>query len=175
MSATHGNISCHETITYTTNGDFTFLDNLIPLLDRWQSPLSVALYAPGTDFETTLASILYLRNCHPDGEIVEKFASFHILFENKHMPKKIPIYDNQLEVSYVCPDVAPYENSSLSMMYKTKNKLLFPINLARNVAREAALTYFVLASDIELYPSRNMVDNFFEMIAANSNWTKGNK
>ena len=27
---------CNETITFTTHGDFTFLDNLEPLTDRWK-------------------------------------------------------------------------------------------------------------------------------------------
>ena len=27
-------IRCNESITYTTHGDFTFLDNLEPLLER---------------------------------------------------------------------------------------------------------------------------------------------
>ena len=143
---------------------------------RWQAPLSIAVHAPGTDFDTTLASILYLRNCHPDGEIVEKLASFHIFFEGKHMPNKIPVFDYKLEVAYVCPEVAPYYNKSRSRMYKTIKKLSFPINLARNIAREAALTHFVFASDIELYPSPNLVDNFLEMISTtNSSLMNGNK
>jgi hypothetical protein len=28
-------LKCYETITYTTHADYTFLDNLIPLLERW--------------------------------------------------------------------------------------------------------------------------------------------
>ena len=28
---------------------------------RWQGPLSIAVYAPGTDFEKALDSILYFR------------------------------------------------------------------------------------------------------------------
>lgn len=35
VRADHGELKCHESITYTTHADFTFLDNLIPLLERW--------------------------------------------------------------------------------------------------------------------------------------------
>lgn len=35
VRAEHGELKCHESITYTTHADFTFLDNLIPLLERW--------------------------------------------------------------------------------------------------------------------------------------------
>lgn len=44
---------------------------------------------------------------------------------------------------------------------------MYPINVGRNIARDAALTHFILASDIELYPSPNFVSKFLEMIARN--------
>lgn len=43
------------------------------------------------------------------------------------------------------------------------------MNVGRNIAREMAQTFFVLASDIELYPSPNIINNFLEMIARNDN------
>lgn len=52
-------------------------------------------------------------------------------------------------------------------MYSTKNKLFYPVNVGRNVARDAALTHFILASDIELYPSINLVGDFLKMIERN--------
>lgn len=50
-------------------------------------------------------------------------------------------------------------------MYKAQKKLLYPVNVGRNVARETAQTHYVLASDIELYPSPNLITLFLEMIA----------
>lgn len=34
VRAEHGELKCHESITYTTHADYTFLDNLVPLLER---------------------------------------------------------------------------------------------------------------------------------------------
>lgn len=34
IRAEHGELKCFETLTYTTHADYTFLDNLIPLLER---------------------------------------------------------------------------------------------------------------------------------------------
>lgn len=48
--------------------------------------------------------------------------------------------------------------------FRIQTGLLYPINIARNIARAAAQTYFVLASDIELYPSINLIPSFMEMI-----------
>lgn len=82
---------CHETITYTTQGDYTFLDNLIPLVERWDGPISVALYAPGEDFHPTIDSVIYLRNC--ETELIRKYVTFHIFFEASHTPKQVTVID----------------------------------------------------------------------------------
>lgn len=53
-------------------------------------------------------------------------------------------------------------------MYKTQKKLLYPVNVGRNVARETAQTHYILPSDIELYPSPNIIPQFLAMIADNT-------
>ena len=64
---------CDESITYTTHGQFTFLDNLEPLLERWQGPISVAVYAPGSDFQDAILNILYYRSLRKADEEKGKF------------------------------------------------------------------------------------------------------
>lgn len=58
----------------------------------------------------------------------------------------------------------PWINVSVSKLYKSEKRLLYPVNLGRNIARESAVTHYVLASDIELYPSPNLPTKFLEMI-----------
>lgn len=58
-------------------------------------------------------------------------------------------------------------NASTEQMYKTQKKLLYPVNVGRNVAREMAQTHYILPSDIELYPSPNIITKFLELIAEN--------
>ncbi|XP_037799563.1 beta-1,4-glucuronyltransferase 1-like, partial [Penaeus monodon] len=48
--------------------------------------------------------------------------------------------------------------------YKRAHNLTYPVNVARNIARRAAATYFVLASDVELYPSRGFIPFFMDML-----------
>jgi hypothetical protein len=78
---------CHESITYTTHADYSFMDNLLPLLDKWRGPISLALHAPGTDFKNTLDSIAYLRDC--TDSLVKEYVTFHIYFSTKHVPKEV--------------------------------------------------------------------------------------
>lgn len=45
--------------------------------------------------------------------------------------------------------------------------LTYPVNVLRNVARQNAPTHYILASDAELYPSPNLVQEFFDMLRRN--------
>ncbi|XP_058453590.1 beta-1,4-glucuronyltransferase 1 [Malaya genurostris] len=167
IRAEHGELRCHETITYTTHADYTFLDNLIPLLERWNAPVSLAMHAPGTDFVPTLNAVRYLRDCLPESHLVRQFVTFHIYFSSKHIPKNVPKYEKVLELPSNCTVPPPYFNVSSSQLYKTQKKLLYPVNVGRNIARDAAMTHFILASDIELYPNPGLVHKFLEMIVRN--------
>ena len=51
--------------------------------------------------------------------------------------------------------------------YKKRLGLDYPVNIARNVARMTAATHFVFPSDIELYPSPNLITDFLAMIRRN--------
>ncbi|CAH0553654.1 unnamed protein product [Brassicogethes aeneus] len=155
---------CHESITYTTHGDFQFLDNLPPLVERWLGPVSIALHAPGDDFKDTLESMLYFREC--TSNMIREYVSFHVYFHNKHLPKEIPSFEKISQLTYDCKGGPPIVKKS-SQMYKTKKNLLYPVNVGRNIAREAAQTHYIFASDIELYPSPNIIPKFLAMIEKN--------
>lgn len=108
IRADHGEIGCGESVTYVSHGDVQFIDNLIPvlerlqfkiiwnsieliiaLIDRWRAPLGIALMSAGTDFDLTIKSIKYLRNCLPQSDLVRQFATFHIFFTSGHCPTKV--------------------------------------------------------------------------------------
>lgn len=92
IKADHGELRCLESVTYTTHADYTFLDNLIPLLERWMAPISIALHAPGTDFLPTVNSIKFLRDCLPESHLVRQYVTFHIYFSSKHIPKNVSFF-----------------------------------------------------------------------------------
>ncbi|XP_050714560.1 beta-1,4-glucuronyltransferase 1-like isoform X2 [Eriocheir sinensis] len=151
---------CDESITYTTHGDYTFLDNLEPLTSRWQGPVSVAVYAPGDDFNATVNTILYLRDCWAEG--IKKYVNFHLFFHVNHTPKSIPSTEALLKRKTDCGQEPPKWTNVTT--YRQAKKLLYPVNVARNTARQAVQTYFVFPSDVELYPSVNLIPEFFRML-----------
>jgi len=153
---------CHESVTYTTHADYTFLDNLVPLLERWQGPVSLAMHAPGTDFAPTLEAIRYARDCL--SPLVSELVTFHVFFGTRHVPKQVPSAESVMKDSANCSVPAPWENVSSAALYKTKAKILYPVNIGRNVARDSAVTHYILPSDIELYPSPGLIQNFLDMV-----------
>ncbi|KAH8234020.1 hypothetical protein KR032_010952 [Drosophila birchii] len=165
IMADHGPLSCYANITYTTHADYRFLDNVVPLLQRWRSPLSVAIYAPGEDFDPTLRSILYLLQCHTGRHLVRELTSFHLFFNVRHIPKVVPTAKVALARQMNCSAPAPYANVRKMDLYRSRIKMNYPVNTGRNIARDASLTYFVLASDIELYPSEGLVPAYLRFFS----------
>ncbi|XP_017108665.2 beta-1,4-glucuronyltransferase 1 isoform X1 [Drosophila bipectinata] len=165
IKAEHGPLSCYSNVTYTTHADYRYLDNLVPLLERWRSPLSLALYAPGDDFQPTLDSILWLRQCHPSSHLVRELTSVHFYFNVEHLPQVVPMAKVALQRQLNCSAPSPYENVKKEQLYRTQEKLDYPVNIGRNLARAASLTHFVLASDIELYPTPGLVPNFLNFFS----------
>ena len=152
---------CNASITYTTHGDFTFLDNLEPLLERWQAPVSVAVYAPGSDLEDSIDTILYWRDCS-NSSLVKDLVTFHIYFDLAHIPSSVPRQDALLHKRPTCELPAGLQSTA---SYRRQHNLDYPVNVARNVARVTAATHFVFPSDIELWPSPGLVTAFLDMIA----------
>ena len=158
--------SCHvnfrffgnESVTYSTHSDPTFLANLIPLAERWRGPISVAIYAPGTDYDMTLEAIAHLRTCLEKSQLVQEFVTFHIFSEIKYATKE----KRKLPIPY-CDRKMPLEGTET--FRKAKN-LTYPINVARNTARQAATTHYVLPSDIELYPNPGLIPSFLKMVTS---------
>uniref|UniRef100_A0A182VUQ8 N-acetyllactosaminide beta-1,3-N-acetylglucosaminyltransferase n=1 Tax=Anopheles minimus TaxID=112268 RepID=A0A182VUQ8_9DIPT len=164
--------NCYETITYTTHADYTFLDNVVPLLQRWLAPISIALYVPGADFGRSVALIQYLLHCHQHHALVQEYVSFHLYFEFEHLPSRpITYYREKITDTLDCANATIAWNTLLSNgaepipTFRASNNLTYPVNVGRNVARSSAVTHFVLASDIELYPNPEFIPMFLRMIA----------
>lgn len=78
-------------VTYVTHCDYTYIDNLIELSNKWRAPISIAIYAPGDDFLKTLDSIRFLKKCitPENSRLLNKFVSFHVYFDKIHSPNLV--------------------------------------------------------------------------------------
>lgn len=57
-------------------------------------------------------------------------------------------------------------------MYKNRQNLTYPINMARNIAKVNSQTHLTFPSDIELYPTKNFTAKFFHFIQQNPNYVE---
>lgn len=183
----------NSTITLTTQATLEFMYHTIELCRRWDGPLSVAVYAPGDELAASLTMIEYLRNCHTMAECIKQKVTWHLVYDLTHGPKlsqvnypgyyvRADIMSAEHQQTYCRPthphrtlasindegedDVSNVTRMAalLSNNYRKLNKLPYPINVLRNTARVLAKTKYVLASDIELYPSIHMVSSFMNLI-----------
>lgn len=139
---------------------------MIPLLKRWKGPISIAIYTPGHDLETTMNIIFHLRNCNINKNLVREFVSFSIFFDKmeKNIENILTMYE-RMEVNRTCSEAEVFLNLPAEESYRFKENLSYPINVARNIARDTAMTHFIFPCDIELYPNPNFIDGFFRIIA----------
>lgn len=157
----------NDSVTLSTQGTYEFLHHIEPLCKRWDGPVSVAVYAPGTDLPVAVRKILFLRECgHP---CVQKNVSWHMIFDSVLGPTASqlapPNDTSELEEPINC--TAGMKALDLVSDIRKSKKMPYPINVARNVARQQAKTKYVLASDIELYPSINIVSRFIRLVRRN--------
>ncbi len=74
-----------DTVTLVTQGDYSFMDNLGPLIERWQAPISLAVFAPGTDYEIAMKHAHYYKRCSRQHRLVNAYVDFHFFFPVNHM------------------------------------------------------------------------------------------
>ncbi len=78
-----------ETVTYVTHGQYDYFDNLGPLMERWRAPLSIAVFAPGSDYELAFKHAQYYRKCSHHKQLIADNVSFHFFFPSDHVSPSI--------------------------------------------------------------------------------------
>ncbi|XP_064459358.1 beta-1,4-glucuronyltransferase 1-like [Ornithodoros turicata] len=143
------------TVTLTTHATHDFLHHMPVLCRRWQGPISASLYAPGTEYEIAINKVLFLRAC--SDPCVRANVTWHIVYSTEHRPKAGLVIANPEDCS---DDIMHRQYAN----YRSIHNLTYPVNVLRNSARRAAETRYILASDIELYPSGNIIPRFLDMV-----------
>lgn len=110
-----------------------------------------------------LEAIWHLRQCSGN-TLVKEYVTFHFYFHHEHIPQEVYSQEKLATLSFDCSKPSPYLNVNATNMYKTKNNFTYPVNLARNIARIPVETHYILAADIELYPSIGIINKFLTMI-----------
>ena len=76
-----------------------------------------------------------------------QYATFHVFFPKAHFPPLGMAILNQTQLKDYSVNCDMYDPTSDSRLtYRTQNAMDYPVNVARNVARESAGTHFVFPS-----------------------------
>lgn len=181
----------NTSVTLTTQGTTDFIYHTLELCRRWDGPISVAVFSPGSELIVSTTLIKFMRQCLPEplSACIKDKVTWHLVYNKLHGPSpsntsypklnldsaNYPLFVNQDQ----CPKLPGPEpedsirqfeeklrrsNNIFPLSYRQKFQLTYPINVLRNTARLAAATKYILASDIELYPSINLVPSFINYI-----------
>ncbi|KAL0268584.1 UNVERIFIED_CONTAM: hypothetical protein PYX00_010462 [Menopon gallinae] len=162
-----------ETITYATHVTLEYLLHIVEVATRWEGLISVACFLPGSDTGVALKILERLCYCVKEME----YVSVHFVYHWYH-PPQLGEEDNSngtRRLENVRNATAGYNKTRtetrcfvpervLKSSYRYKLKLVYPVNVARNVARYGSRTKYILVSDIELLPSEHLVTEFLKMI-----------
>lgn len=144
-----------RSVTVATQATLKFLHKVVPLAQAWDGPISVAVFAPGSDFNLAKESILQLRRCIP---AVKDTVSFHIFTLRKH---KHMNYESDIKSFFAHCKLEPEPIKT----YMEKYRIRYPVAKARNIARRGTASFYVLTLDLEFVPNRpDVMSSFINMV-----------
>lgn len=153
-------------VTLTTQCSANRLFNMKTLAERWEGPISVAIFIPGKEAGIALAFIDGLRYCWPD--TIGARVSFHLAYPTSQ-EADVSSYDD-INLDYIMQGncerlLEDIENFGTD---NYEHKIPYPHNVLRNAARNGVMTEFVFLIDVDVIPSVNLRDMFMEYAYRNN-------
>ncbi|GFU51502.1 beta-1,4-glucuronyltransferase 1 [Nephila pilipes] len=148
------NTSSLGLVTLCTQGTVEFLHHVIILCNRWNGPMSVAVYSPLEDYLDAQNTVKFIRKCD---FCVRQWVSWHFFYRKQRMPA---IEMDTGPIITDCHSITSQESHSR----KRRSDGPYPINVGRNIARYKTSTPYIFSIDIELYPSVGVLPKFERMI-----------
>uniref|UniRef100_H3C4W7 Beta-1,4-glucuronyltransferase 1 n=1 Tax=Tetraodon nigroviridis TaxID=99883 RepID=H3C4W7_TETNG len=153
-----------DVLTLATHTTISNLHHLESLLDRWQNPLSAAIFAHGQDVKFATALVYALSFFCPQ---IQALVDFHLVClsgEVASFPEKDREHFAGLEdCASVFSRLETHRNKYQN--YDISGNVSYPNNLLRNVARSGTESTYVLVIDIDMVPSADLHQHFLAMIA----------
>ncbi|XP_054166208.1 beta-1,4-glucuronyltransferase 1-like [Oppia nitens] len=166
-------------VTMTTQGTYSFIHHIEHQCQRWEGPISMAVYAPGDEFALAINLIYYMKQC--SNPCVRTRTTWHLVYDTLYSPARPAggavntSFPDSYLIAFNCSE--SYQqiidkfniSQNSSQTFRSVHKLTYPINVCRNVARLNAKTRYVSAIDSELYPSGGLVSGFVKLMERERN------
>lgn len=152
-------VNTHSTITFATVATFMDISHVSEVCSRWQGPMSISVYAPGSDFKKVLRKIIHLRLVN---SCIHQNVTWHLYFDAEYDPSHGNFKSPEEEAELEFPSYS-YDTWTKGT-FKSHGNLPFPANVGRNVAIQESRTDYVLMTDLIYYPSINIISRFLKLL-----------
>ncbi|XP_076252520.1 beta-1,4-glucuronyltransferase 1-like isoform X2 [Rhynchophorus ferrugineus] len=156
-------------VTYATQLSKNFFPFLTEIVRYWDGPVSVAAYVSDGDLDDIIRQLLEFCHCVPEMSKV----SLHFVLKKDYVNRSNIYVSAETFVPSLNCDIQKLANAVIQSTisessFRVQNNSSidwYPINVCRNVAREAAYTDYVMVCDVELMPSQGLVTRFIHMVS----------
>jgi len=150
-------------ITIITQSSVSNLPDIERLVRDWDGPVSVGVFAPGSDIEIAVKVLYTMKVCN---QAVRSNVIFSLVLALSHPPKyhhDLSVYLHKIKSNPpVCKSFLSFDDilqSKTDRNYENQ-AVPYPVNLLRNVALENVRTSHVFVIDIDMSPSANLRKSF---------------
>ncbi|XP_060655855.1 beta-1,4-glucuronyltransferase 1-like isoform X1 [Drosophila nasuta] len=158
------NLKGNMSLTLTTHGTYRDFNHMKWLLVRWSAPISIAVYVGENDYEQLLESLYYIKYCTVFSLSWPHWISMQLVFHDKHMPQLLYRISSKRPQGFSCRRSSNEETKYGTTLANHRLTTKYPLNLLRNVARLNAQTYYVLALEPGMLPTRNLAIKFLQFV-----------
>lgn len=163
ISSSHDLIG-NTSITLTTHGTWRDIKQSGRLAERWNAPISMAVYVKDEELEYVYEQIYQIRYCSAFGAIWNRWVSIQLVFSNKYFPINFEPLEQNYPRGFYCNRSASMLNITSPVQSRPSAVSMYPMNLLRNVARLNAHTYYVFHLDPSMLPTMGFAKKFLDFI-----------
>ncbi|XP_055756955.1 beta-1,4-glucuronyltransferase 1 [Salvelinus fontinalis] len=150
-------------LALATHTSINNLHHLNSLVERWQNPLSVAIFAHGQDVKFATALVYALTIFCPQ---IQALVDFHLVCHSGQMasfPEQDREHFTGLEdCAAVFARLETHRDKYQN--YAIGRNVSYPNNLLRNVARGGSEANYILVIDIDMAPSADLHQQFLALV-----------
>ncbi|XP_070576846.1 beta-1,4-glucuronyltransferase 1-like [Ptychodera flava] len=156
-----------DDVTIVTQCSLNRLHHVLSLVERWNGPISVAIFSAKPNITSIFIVITHLRQCFPK---IRSAVSFHLVSPLREMKETQELVgfsfsNEETDTNIPCDQVLPWMRGfgQMEENYAVQD-VPYPNNLLRNVAWHGSATEYILVMDIDMLPSGELRHQFKEFI-----------
>lgn len=149
-------------VTLITQSSLQYLSSAVEQSQFWDGPISYALFVPSwTLLKNVHLALLALRQCSIH---FRQKVSVHVFYPSVKAQRFCPVQrlSPNVLVNFSNCKESSVENLIQKLTPRVRKSKLYPVNIARNIAKKLATTLLTLVADVELIPSSNFAPMFID-------------